>query len=310
MAPLLDSPAVHRRPAGVVRVAGPDRLPYLHTLLSQSLDALRPGEAADFLHLDAKGAIKAMGRAVVHAEAVLLVVPPDVAPTLAADLEKFKFLLQVDAADVSDAWALASIRGPGQVEASGARSEPMTAVPHGDGLVVRDRTGGVDLLGLRDWVADRVAGLDLPLADAADWEAWRITEGVPGWGAEVADGRRAQELGLLPTHVHLRKGCYPGQETIAKIYNIGRPRRTLAVVAFDAPVAVGAAAEVDGKAGEVTSCAEVDGRAVALALLPIDRETGEVRGDGTVRVGDVAGRVLRRVGADLPQPGAPEVVRR
>jgi tRNA-modifying protein YgfZ len=302
---LIDEPAVHVRDTGVVRVTGPDRRTYLHTLLSQHLEEARPGEVADFLYLDAKGNPRAAGRAVVHAEAILLVVPAAVAAGFTAALEQYKFMLEVQASDVSSDWALASIRGPEAVELTGARSEPMTAAPHGDGLVVRDRRGGVDLLGLRGWVGERVAGLGLPEASAEQWEVWRILAGEPGWANEIASGRRAQELGLLPTHVHLQKGCYPGQESIAKIYNLGRPRRALAVIELDDVPEAGATLEVGGKTGEITSQARSDGRVVALAMLPVERDSGEIVGDGTLRAGGVAGRVVRRVGAGLPQPGQP-----
>jgi folate-binding protein YgfZ len=300
---LLDKTAVRLREVGVVRVTGPDRLTYLHTLLSQDLAGSRPGDVADFLHLDAKGGIRAMGRAVVHAEAVLLVTPPVVATPLSAALEQFKFLLDVAADDVSASWGLASVRGPGDVVVPGARSEPMTAAPHGDGLVVRDRSGGADLLGTSGWVADRVAGLGLPGADRADWDAWRITAGIPAWGSEVVEGRRAQELGLLPTHVHLQKGCYPGQESIAKIHNLGRPRRALVVAHFDGAVSAGDAVIAGEGTGEVTSAASVADGTAALALLPVDRVTGDVRGAGAIEAGRIPGRVVRRVGAGLPQPG-------
>ena len=299
---LLDETAFVRRPAGVVRVTGPDRLSYLHTLLSQHLAEAAPGTVADFLHLDAKGNPSAAGRAVVHAEHVLLVTPPEVAGDLAAALEKFKFLTQVEAADASEEFALASVRGPEPVTLTGARDEPMTAVPHGDGLVIRDRSGGIDLLGAPDWVEDRLAGLGLPEAAEDDWEAWRIRHGVPGWRTEISTGRRAQELGLLPTHVHLRKGCYPGQESIAKIYNLGRPRRALAVVELDGPVEQGAELDTGGaKPGTVTSAATTDAGAVALALLPVDRD-GQV--PETVSADGVSGRVIRKVGEGMPIPGA------
>ena len=298
---LLDENAVLRRPAGVVRVTGPDRLTYLHTLLSQHLEGVSPGTVADFLYLDAKGNPQAAGRVVVHAEHVLLVTPPEVAADLAAALEKFKFLTQVESVDASAEFALASVRGPAPIEQPGAPDEPLRAVPHGDGLVVRDRSGGIDLLGHPDWVDERVAGLGLPEASEADWEAWRIRNGEPGWRSEISTGRRAQELGLLPTHVHLKKGCYPGQESIAKIYNLGRPRRALAVLEFDGAVEAGNPVEADGREGTLTSAAGVDGGAVALGLLPLDREG---RLPETVTAGGMHGRVLRRVGEGLPIPGA------
>lgn len=304
---LIDEPAVVRRPDGVVRVTGGERLAYLHTLLSQHLEHARPGEVADFCYLDAKGNAQAAGRAVVHAEAVLLVVPAEVAADLAAALEKFKFLMDVQAVDVSEEWAVASIRGPGQVDAPGARQEPMTAAPHGDGLVVRDRSGGVDLVGLAGWVDECVTGLDLPEAGLEDWERWRVANGIPAWGTEISAGRRPQELGLLPTHVHLRKGCYPGQESIAKMYNLGRPRRTLALVELDGPVSAGDRLTAGDKDGVVTSATTLGDRWRALALLPADRDTGAVAGDGTVAGEGVAGRVLHRVGEGQPIPGAEQV---
>lgn len=298
---LIDEPAVVRRPAGVVRVTGPDRLSYLHTLLSQHLEDAAPGHVADFLYLDAKGNPQAAGRAVVHAEMVLLLTPPEVAADFTASLEKFKFLTQVQSADASDEYALASVRGPEPIAQAGAPDEPMTAVPHGEGLVIRDRSGGVDLLGVPDWVDERVAGLGLPEASVEDWEAWRIGNGVPGWRSEISTGRRAQELGLLPTHVHLKKGCYPGQESIAKIYNLGRPRRALAVVELDGPVDADAQLAAGDKTAQVTSAAQVGDRTVALALLPVDRE-GQV--PDTVTADGVTGRVRRRVGEGLAIPGA------
>ena len=133
MALLRDLTAVHARDDGVIGVTGRERLAYLHLQLSQHLADAPAGSAADFLYLDAEGVVLAAGRAVVHAEAVYLVVPRVVAPGFADALERYKFLMEVEAEDLSDQWAIASIRGPGDVVAPGARSEPMTAAPHGQG---------------------------------------------------------------------------------------------------------------------------------------------------------------------------------
>ena len=300
MALLRDLTAVHARDDGVIGVTGRERLAYLHLQLSQHLADAPAGSAADFLYLDAKGVVLAAGRAVVHAEAVYLIVPRVVAPGFADALERYKFLMEVEAEDLSDQWAIASIRGPGDVVAPGARSEPMTAAPHGQGLVIRDRSGGVDLLGPRSWVADRVADLDLPEASAADWEAWRIAAGIPAWGSEIAPGRRPHELGLLPTHVHLAKGCYPGQEVVAKLHNLGTARRGLAVAAADTPLEPGAAVEGGPKPGELTSAAG----GVALALLPLDAQ-GQLP-DAPWSVAGVPLHVHALVGAGVPQPGLGE----
>ena len=300
---LLDEPAIYRRTDGVLRVTGPDRLTYLHSLLSQDLESASAGAAADFLYLDAKGNAQAMGRAVVISDAVLLIVPREVTLGLAASLQRFTFLLEATTEDLSDRWAVASVRGPGPVDVPGARTDLMTVAPAREGFVVRDRSGGADLIGPAAWIDERVSTLGLPSAGAEEWKAWRISAGEPAWGTEVTEGRRAQELGLLPTHVHLRKGCYPGQESIAKIYNLGSPRRALAVVEFAGPVAPGDPIDVGGKAGEVTSAVPAGAAWVALALVPVDR-SGDIPGDGTVVAGGVQGRVRRRVGAELVIPGA------
>jgi tRNA-modifying protein YgfZ len=285
MALLTDDLAVHRRPDGVVRVDGPDRVAYLHSLLSQDVEHAKPGTVAEFLYLDAKGDPLAAGTMVVHAESIYLVVPREIAADVADRLDRFRFMMQVEVVDLTGEWSVASLRGPGQVQSPGARSQPMTAAPHGPGLVLRERDGGVDLLGPSGWVDERVAELDLPAATDADWERWRIAAGRPGWGTEIAAGRRSQELGLLPTHVHLRKGCYPGQESIAKIHNLGRPRRALAVVRSDASLQVGQHLGEGRRPGEVTSAAPVEGGgSIALAMLPLaDGEVPDAVAPPTVR---------------------------
>lgn len=310
--------AVARRPVGLVRVTGSERLAFLHTLLSQHVADLAAGQVRDFLFLDAKGGARAAGRLVARDDDVLLAVAPEAAEALAETLANSTFLMDAGA-EALGGWTLASARGPADAAASasdaaalpaldgassgGAPDEPMTAALEGDLAVIRDRRGGVDWLGPDAAVAAAVEASGLAEADPAALEAWRIAAGEPGWGSEIAAGRRTQELGLLPTHVHLDKGCYPGQESIAKTYNLGRPRRALCVVDLDAPVEAGATVTAGDKTGEVTSAAATDAGAVALCLLPLDRD-GAVRGGGTVTVDGVDGRVRRRVGEGEPIPGA------
>lgn len=288
MTPLIAHPAVFRRDLAVIAVTGEDRTAYLHALLSQDVAGARVGSAADFLLLDHKGSPLAAGRLLVTAGAVLLLAPTSVVDPLVEMLRGRTFLM--DATTEVLAWAVASVRGPGEVGVPGARSDAMTAAPHGDGFVVRDRSGGVDVVGPVAWVDERVEGLGLPVAETADWERWRVAHGEPAWGAEIAEGRRAQELGLLPTHVHLRKGCYPGQESIAKIHNLGRPKRALALVESEAPLAV---------SGAMTSVAQLDGRSVGLAFVSAGSSAGD-----RLEVDGVPVVVTRLIGAGLPQPGA------
>ena len=301
---LLDEPAVAVRSDGVVRVSGPDRLTYLHSLLSQDFESVTPGAVRDFLYLDAKGNAVATGRAIVRPDDVVMTVPRPVTESFVSALQRFTFLLEAQTDDLSGDWSVASIRGAGAVAVDAAPADTMAAAFVGDGALVRDRSGGVDLVGPHAWVRGRLSELSLGEASEQQWEAWRIAAGEPAWGAEITSGRRAQELGLLPTHVHLRKGCYPGQESIAKIYNLGRPRRVLAVVEFAGEVSAGDPVAVGTKTGEITSAVASGDVWLALALLPVDAD-GEVLGGGEVVVGDVRGRVRRRVGEGLAIPGAP-----
>ena len=300
---LLDEPAVAVRSDGIVRVSGPDRLGYLHSLLSQDFESAAVGSVRDFLYLDAKGNAVAAGRAVVRSEDVVMCVPREVTGSFVDALQRFTFLLQAQTEDASQEWTVASIRGAGTVDVPAAPVDLMTASLVGDGALVRDRSGGVDLVGPQAWVRERLSALSLRAASEKQWDAWRIAAGEPAWGPEISTGRRAQELGLLPTHVHLRKGCYPGQESIAKIYNLGRPRRVLAVVELAGEVSAGDPVAAGTKTGEITSAVASGDVWLALALLPVDAQ-GELLGDGEVVVGDVRGRVRRRVGEGLAIPGA------
>lgn len=292
MTNLVNTPAVVRRAVGVVRVTGDDRVSYLHTLLSQHLESAKPGDAADFLYLEPKGNAVAAGRALVRTDEVLLLSAPEVAPALAEKLDAMRFMLRVEVADVSGEWALASVRGDEDVPV-----EAMSFDDQEQGLMITDRSGGRDLLGSPEWLEVRLAELGLPEADETDWDAWRITHGVVAWGRELVPGHRAQELGVLPTHVHLKKGCYPGQESIAKTWNLGHPRRALATVELDAQP--GDTVRVGEHDARVTSAAPQGDHWIALALIPVDA-------DGTLptTTDDPSGRIVRKVGDGLPIPGA------
>ena len=318
---LRDALAVRLRDDGVVRVSGRERLAYLHLQLSQHLADAPAGSAADFLYLDAKGAPLAAGRAVVHAEAVFLVVPGEIATGFADSLERFKFLMEVQAEDVSGGWVVASIRGPaegasatsgeaggqtahdgggsslGHVDAAGARSEPMTAAPHGEGLVIRDRSGGVDLLGPRSWVEDRVADLDLPQASAADWEAWRIAAGVPAWGREITPGRRPTRWGCCRPTCTWRRAATPARRSSPSCTTW---ERRGARSRWSPPTRRWRPARpwTAGPSRARSTSAADD---VALALLPLDGE-GQLP-DAPWSVAGTPLHVRGLVGAGVPQPG-------
>ena len=69
-----------------------------------------------------------------------------------------------------------------------------------------------------------LAAAGVARAPLAAWEALRVELGLPRWGRELTDDVIAEEAGLLGSHVHLEKGCYPGQETVARVHNLGQVR--------------------------------------------------------------------------------------
>lgn len=297
---------------GVVIVEGEDRLSWLHSMTSQRLTGLRPGESTETLLLDPNGRIERAIRLVDDGERAWLLVDEGSAEPLAAYLTRMRFALRVAVRDASDEYAAVLafagpaaelLRGAGPVaewrdpwagvlpggiqyqrgtEHAGAEWSasqfvfPRTAL---EGLAERVRAGEI-----------RAAGT-LAL-DALEVRAWRPTQ-----HGDVDDRSIPHEFDWLRTSVHLTKGCYRGQETVAKVHNLGHPPRRLALLHLDGsggslPVP-GALVHLAGGAqdpaarpvGRVTRAAlHHEWGAIALVLLkrsvPEDAEL-EVRGGET-----------------------------
>ena len=241
----------------VVRVAGPDRLSWLHSLTSQSLTALRPGEQVETLVLSPQGHVEHALQLVDDGEAVLAHVEPGTAGALVAWLDRMRFLLQVEVADVTDAWAVLGSAGSWRL------------VPRAS-----------------------LAAYDGELAGVLALEALRVEDRRPRLGVD-ADGRTIpNETRWLQTAVHLDKGCYRGQETVARVDNLGQPPRRLRLLHLDGsdselpatgdPVLLGTR-EV-GRVGTVARHHELG--PVALAL--VKRQVPE---DADLLAGSVAARM-------------------
>lgn len=234
---------------GVVTVSGPDRLTWLTTLSSQQVAGLAPGDSAELLLLSVQGRIDFDARIVDDGERAWLLVEAAEAQGLAAWLDSMRFMLRVEVADVSEQWgvlgatrrleALATLPGAGPVW-----QDPWPHIAPGGysyALVAEDRHPGLE----RPWFehlvpADRLeeaatalesAGIGLAGSMAA--EALRIAAWRPRFGFETDDRTIPHELDLLRTAVHLAKGCYKGQETIARVHNLGHPPRRLVMLQLD-----------------------------------------------------------------------------
>lgn len=221
---LADRPDLAAIPLG-----GADVLRYLHSVSSQHLAERRPGEAVEALLLDPKGKIEFALRLAVLEEGALADTDAGAADALAERLRRFVFRYDVRVG--APATGGLSVVGPTAASTVAAAGLPVPAEPGRaglqPGLVVQPTALGLDLLGPGVAAARaRLAG-ELPAVDPELLDALRVERGIPRWGLELTDDVLAEEAGLLGSHVHLDKGCYPGQETVARVRNLGQVQRRL-----------------------------------------------------------------------------------
>jgi tRNA-modifying protein YgfZ len=228
---------------GVVRVAGPDRLSWLHSITSQQIEGLPPRTSTELLVLSPQGHVEHAAGVVDDGEATWLLT--ETAPELAAWLDRMRFMLRVEVADVTADWA--ALAEP--VDAEGAEGEPVTwrdpwptTAPGGtrygpadDVHPGNDRKWRLVLVP-RDRLVEEVAAREAagwPLVGTWAAEAVRVEALRPRFGREVDHRTIPHELDWLRTAVHLHKGCYRGQETIARVHNLGRPPRRIVLLHLD-----------------------------------------------------------------------------
>jgi folate-binding protein YgfZ len=222
---------------GIVTVTGPDRLSWLNTLSSQQLLGLAPGGSSEALFLTVQGRIEHDCRVVDDGETTWLLVEDFEAAPLAAFLTSMRFMLRVDVADVSAQWAVvgSSTELPGFGERTVWR-DPWPGVNEG-GFAY---SAGEHPAAGRTWLEYLVPAPELEsaveglrLSGTMAVEALRIAAWRPRMGAETDEKTIPHELDLMRTAVHLAKGCYKGQETIARVHNLGHPPRRLVFLHLD-----------------------------------------------------------------------------
>lgn len=189
----------------VVTISGPDRLTWLHALTTQHLESLAPDEPTEVLLLSPQGRIEHAFSGVDDGETFWAHTEPGHGEALAGFLDRMRFMSRVEIALVT-----------------------------GDHAVI-------GLSGLRWQLRPRadLASLPAELGDPAGiwaWEALRIAAGVPRFGLDTDERTIPNEVGLLGRAVHLDKGCYRGQETVARVHTLGRPPRRLVLLHLDGSV--------------------------------------------------------------------------
>jgi hypothetical protein len=209
----------------VIRISGPDRLSWLHSLTTQHLEQLAPGGSAEALILNPQGHVEHHLTLADDGTATWVHVEPGTAGALLEFLASMQFLLRVEPVDVTADYAVLQLAGP-------------QAAEHLPGSAVATMTGPLDtsVIVARDQLAGQVAELRAAGARlAGTWarEALRIAAGVPRPGLDTDHRTIPHEMGWIDTAVHLNKGCYRGQETVARVHNLGHPPRRLIRLQLD-----------------------------------------------------------------------------
>ncbi len=250
------TPTLVRLSRGYVAVIGPEAADFLERMVSNEVASLEPGEARPALLLTPKGRIVAPLRAVREgSDAFLLITEPELAETVASTLLRARFAAKCEIAVKPWQGYLHLGADPGE----GFRS--------GDYGVEAYETWGEE---------EREA------ADADELEPLRIEAATPVWGKELDEGVLPAEAGLDETHISFTKGCYPGQEPIARLHYRGHPNRRLRVLEVEAASTGDEIVLGEKVVGRVTSA--VPGRALGYVRR-------EVPDDAELKVGGAEARL-------------------
>jgi len=195
----------------VISISGDDRLTWLNDLATQEFASLQPGQWVESLMLDAQGHITQQFYAVDDGERVWIHTEAEKEDALLTFLKRMVFMLKVDPQSATATHAV--VRAPGLHDGIGG---PYASVPRAELVEVLAAFATVHTqVGTWALEAERVAAHRARILFETDHKS------IPN------------ELGFLNGAVHMKKGCYPGQETVAKVFNLGHPPRRLVLLHLD-----------------------------------------------------------------------------
>jgi len=301
------SAAVRALPGrGLLRATGADRVRFLNGMLTADVASLAAGQTAPALQLDRKGHVLAELVVLADPEALLLDAAPGCESELRKTLEKHVIADDVAFASLSDGARSFAVEGPGAREAvraaGGAAPEPgrferaeLAGTPvlwFGEGALTRE---GLRAIAPVEAAGELLARLALPELDEAAAEVLRIDAAIPAPGRDVTARNFPQEA-RLERAVSFKKGCYVGQEIVARIASRGAVNRVLVKLRTAARVGAGAEVSLAGAViGQVTSSAESPATgALALAYLKVECASPGQRVDVSGVAGEVDGGDTRR----------------
>ena len=266
---------VDRSNREVIAVPGEERASWLHTLTTQHLSDLTAGQGSELLVLSPHGHLEQHAYVTEDGTTAWLDTEPGAGEGLLKYLETMRFFTRVEPRDATAEMAVLSLVGPDAADAVtelGLAEPRISAVPGPKfraGAVPAHPTSvydvrefenglarrvplGVDLLVPRPAVDDVRRKLGVPAAGLWAYEAIRVAHRIPRLGWESDHKTIPAEAGFMATAVHLEKGCYRGQETVARVHHLGRPPRRLVLlhldgVATDQPPAQGTPVTLDGR---------------------------------------------------------------
>ncbi|MEQ9616955.1 MAG: glycine cleavage T C-terminal barrel domain-containing protein [Phycisphaerales bacterium] len=239
---------------GVIRVGGEERLEFLNRMVTQELKGATPGTSVNAFWINRKGRIDADLRVIVRDEDVLLELDMLCVAKTIETLDALIIADDVTLEDATESLHRLGVHGPRAIELLRAAGVELGDIASNenrtiDGLTIdrRDATGevGLDLI----VPADRVRGLYETIGAAIDeraelkakrigWSAFntaRIEAGSPLFNLDFGEKSLPAETGVLNDRVSFTKGCYPGQEVVARMRSLGGPKQSLVALAFEDP---------------------------------------------------------------------------
>jgi folate-binding protein YgfZ len=282
---------VDRSHRGKLVLSGDETAEYLQGQLTNDVDALEPGEGQYSALLDRKGRMQGdlrllrlePGRFWIDTEGIAV-------PAIARHLEMYKIGRDVELEDASEDWAILSVHGPATEVVLGLALGPEhsheTLSIAGVEVRAVATDDGADLIvpaGSAAQVRDELAGKGVPDAAEEAAEMLRVESGRPRFGAEMTTETIPQEAGINERAVSFTKGCYIGQETVARLHYKGKPNRHLRGLRLSAAAEAGDAIRLgERELGRVGTAVISPARGpIALAIVRREAEPGT-----TVTVGD------------------------
>jgi tRNA-modifying protein YgfZ len=277
---------VDRSSRAKLLIRGADAPEFLQGQLTNDIEALEPDTGCYAALLDRKGHMQADMRVLRLSTGDLwLDTEPEVAGTVERHLRMYSVGREVEIEDASSDWAIVSVIGPGAAESAGS---PPVAPEHAQRYYQRD---GVEILAVAtdlgldlivradqaDPMRELLAGSEAVDVSEGAAEILRVESGRPRFGREMTTATIPQEAGIDERAVSFTKGCYIGQETVARLHYRGKPNRHLRGLRLEGPAA--------------------DGDAIALG----EREVGQV---GTAVLSPAHGPIALAVIRREAEPGA------